>query len=262
MPNACDYSMARPDPEALVAAGFVGVVRYTFDGTLPGKGITPGEYSSLRKAGLHVTLVCESGPQPAMRGTAGGLADARESEATAATLMWDGQPYDGAIYYVAEDPTRLGEQEWATVAAYFRAVKTVNPARTIGAYGSQALIQYLMTNGLADLGFQVGPWSTDTTGMHLCQQIGAVPAQFIGQIDLDVVLQDNWGQSPQPTGGTTLSDISDAAAEKVADLVILKMRQEFQPGQELFGRTEQADLAAQKEEEAPSVPAPTPPAAT
>lgn len=207
MPNACDYSESRPNPVELLAAGIVGAVRYTFDGTMPGKGITQTEYNGLRQAGMQVALVCETGSQPALRGASGGTQDAEQSEAVCNALMWEDEPYNGVIYYVAEDPNMLPQSDWPIVVEYFTAVKAVNPKRLLGAYGSQALVQSLQRLGLVTYGWEVGPWSTDTAGMHLCQQIGNVPAQFAGQIDLDVILQSDWGSVPRPvipTPPTTL----------------------------------------------------------
>lgn len=197
MPNICDYSVARPDPNHLAAFGIGGVVRYCVDGSGPaGKAIAKAEYDALLAAGLEVALVMEVCPQPAMRGPAGGTADAIAAEQAAKAI---GYPPDAVIYYVAEDPTRLGQQEWPTVVGYFKAVKALNPARKLGAYGSQQLVAYLQQQGLVTFGWMVGPWSSVVDGMHLSQELTAPPAPFVGQIDIDVVLQPDWGQAPRPT---------------------------------------------------------------
>lgn len=195
--SACDYSWSRPDPQALRDAGFHGVIRYATDGTSPaGKAITADEYARLRAAGLQVTLVMERGTQPALGGGPAGIRDAQEANSAADAI---GYPKDCAIYYVAEDPNKLPQNQWPIVMAYFDGVASVQ-GRPIGAYGSQALLQYLMANRPSvKYAWQVAPWSSDTSGMHLCQQVGNVPAQFANQIDMDVILHEDWGQTPRPS---------------------------------------------------------------
>lgn len=229
MPNACDYSVARPAPAALAGAGIVGAVRYCIDGSGPaGKAITKAEYQALLAGGLHVALVQEVGPQPAMRGAAGGTADAKEAEAVVGAVG-----HTGAIYYVAEDPNVLPVTAWPTVVAYFQAVKAVNPQRKLGAYGSQALVAHLQQLGLVTYGWMVGPWSTVVSGMHLCQRVGGVPQQFTNQIDMDIVLQADWGQAtptpapapqPTPTGDTV---ITPADADVIAAAVNVNLQHDI-----------------------------------
>lgn len=189
--NICDYSFSRPNPAALKAAGIDGVIRYA---TGVGKGISRDEYNILVAAGLTVTLVQEGGNQPALGGFNAGVRDALVANAAGTAV---GYPADCTIFYVAEDPARLPDRDWPTVDAYFAGVASV-PGRPVGAYGGLRLVEHLMAAGRASKGWVVESWGGISPSVHLCQTLSGVPPQFRGQIDIDTVLQADYGQHPRP----------------------------------------------------------------
>lgn len=186
-----DYSFARPWP----LPGYVGVVRYILGA---GKGITKAEYDQLLSRGMSVTLVMETGTQPAMGGYGGGVTDARAAFAQADSIGW---PSDRPIYFVAEDPNPVAAASWATVAAYFAGLHQLVPVSRIGAYGSAALVDWLIATGKATFGWAVETWPGSPAGLHLRQMYNAVPgapSNLGGIVDPNECLQADWGQHPAP----------------------------------------------------------------
>jgi len=212
MPWVADYSLARPWP----LPGYSGVVRYILDGSMVGKGITKAEFDLLLSRGMSVALVMETGTQPALRGTPGGSADARAAFAAADAIGW---PANRPIYFVAEDPTRLSTAQWPTVAAYFAGVASVVPPARIGAYGSAALVDWLIGRGQATYGWAVQTWGLLTPRIHLQQMynpIPGAPSNLGGTVDPNQTLIADWGQHPAPaptaSGGTNLPASTDVVA--------------------------------------------------
>ena len=92
-----------------IKAHFSGIIRYVSDDAP--KNITPEEFNTAMSLGLSVTLVCEQGNQPAMRGAAGGQHDAAIANEQANNVGYDPS---ATIYYVAEDPNVLPPSSWPT----------------------------------------------------------------------------------------------------------------------------------------------------
>ena len=202
-----DFSLARPWP----LPGYCGVVRYILDGTMPGKGITKAEYDGYLAAGLSVTLVMETGSQPALRGFAGGQADARAAFAQAAAIGW---PADRPIYFVFEDPTRVAAAQWPALEQYAIGVASIVPVSRIGAYGSAALDDWLIQRGHASYGWAVETWGALTPRINLCQMYNPVPgapSNLGGSVDPNECLTADWGQTPAPatTAVPTSTEVDD-----------------------------------------------------
>lgn len=188
--SVCDFSSAVPSFPALKAAGIEGIITYCTRFNLSAALVTDA-----LNAGLTVTLVMEAGSQPALRGVIGGVYDAATANRAA-----DAAGYDKAavIYYVAEDPNRLLPSEWPVVDAYFQAVNKVG-GRPVGAYGGLLLVEHLISAGLATYGWVVSSWGGSSSMVHLQQEANqAPPAQFVGLIDMDTILQADYGHMPRP----------------------------------------------------------------
>lgn len=223
MTVVCDASAAVPDPLALKAANIDGIIHYATRFPLSAQEIT-----DTLAAGLSVTMVMESGSQPALGGYAAGANDARAANARASAVGYD---QDAWIYYVAEDPIRLDPSQWPTVDAYFAGVASVG-GRPVGAYGGLLLVQHLLDTRLATKGWVVRNWGGTNANVHLAQEMGGVPAQFANMIDIDTVLQADFGQMPRPSGDeVTPADVT---------LIQTMLRAECAPGGEVYGRIIQA----------------------
>lgn len=198
-----DYSFSRPDPRALKAAGYSGVLRYVCpdNPNTHGKIITRAEYDALRAAGLTVTLNFEwSTTREINGGYQGGVDDARVAEAQANAI---GYPSDEPIYFSCDTYSTP-----AQVGAYHQGVKAVC-RRPIGFYGGMGTGLSLMVAGLvsrlwvanaaswsgfsqwSDLRARVAPEA------HLIQHLDH-PLGFAGAIDHNEVLRPDFG------GGNTV----------------------------------------------------------
>lgn len=185
MTQVCDFSS--PQNLQVVRQHFSGIVRYVSDDAA--KNITKAEFDEALSLSLTVTLVCEQGAQPAMRGVPGGSHDWQIANQQADAVGYDPE---ATIYYVAEDPSRLPGADWATVEEYFRALQ----GRPRGAYGGLQLVTRLMTLGLATKGWVVSSWGGTSPLVHLEQLVGG--PTFGLSIDVDNVLQADYGQHPRP----------------------------------------------------------------
>lgn len=213
MTQVCDFSSPQ-NLTQLKNLGFAGIVRYVSD--YAPKNITPGEYLQAKQLGLTVTLVCEQGAQPAMRGPAGGVHDGTIANSQADSVGYDPK---ATIYFVAEDPSELPQSSWATVEQYFVAVNQ-NSKRPVGAYGSLGLVTHLMTLGLATKGWVVQTWGGTSPQVHLEQLVGANTHGLA--IDVDQVLQADYGQDPRPSGPVPDPPGGDMAVSPIVS---------FKPGQ-------------------------------
>jgi Domain of unknown function (DUF1906) len=188
--NVCDFS-APQDLAVIQSKSFAGIIRYVSDDTL--KNITAPEFKGAMFRKLTVTLVCEQGNQPAMRGVSGGVHDV-----AVANKIADAVGYDKAatIYYVAEDPNVLAMSAWPTVVSYFTAVNASSP-RPVGGYGGRKLLDHLRSQGLVTKTWAVQTWGGSSPEDALEQLVGA--NTFGLSIDVDSVLQADYGQHPRPT---------------------------------------------------------------
>ena len=187
MIRVCDFSS--PQNLSVVSAHFSGIIRYVSDYSF--KNITPAEFDEALRLGMTVTLVCEQGTQPALRGALGG-----QHDGVIANEQADAVGYDPAatIYYVAEDPSRVAPNSWPVVEEYFRALT----GRPRGAYGGLDLVTHLMSLGLATKGWVVETWGGISPFVHLEQLVGGDTYGLA--IDVDNVLAADYGQHPRPVG--------------------------------------------------------------
>lgn len=265
--SVCDLSSGRPGWANLKAATYPDGTSAHIDGVILyalNFGITAADVTGALGAGLTVTMVSEGPNEPALGGYQGG---ANRAIATNEAIDRMGYGRDCACYYVAEDPTRLPLYDWPIVEAYFNGINSIRSPRPVGAYGGLWLVDHLL-KGWATYGWVVETWGGVNSKMHLCQKLTGVPPQFAGQIDMDDVLQADYGQMPRPTitpppgDEVTPADLTAITAAVVAalpkpvppdpgaisDAVMLALRAQFSgPGHELFDRVTQAVIAAIKQ---------------
>lgn len=156
-----DFSSTKPDPIAVAAAGFVGVIGYFKPlqaGGVPNpKELTADYITRARAAGLAVATVFETTTDRAMSGAAGGTADAATARARAAAL---GYP-TSAVCFAAVDEDVVPAQ-FGTLTAYLQAFEAGwgGPA---GGYGELDLVEHL-----ADVAPSLYRWQTEAWSGHRC----------------------------------------------------------------------------------------------
>ena len=195
MTQVCDFSDQSVSIPAIKAAGFVGIISYA--SSYGGKNLSKSNLDEALSLGLEVGAVCEQGAQQAQN-----PANA-PGDAQAANNWLDSIGFGGhALYVVANDPSQVAPVTFPTVEEYFTAYKANSP-RVLGAYGERQLILDLMAKGLVVYGWGVETWGGGA-GLHLEQMVNNVDTHGLS-IDVDTVLQDDWGQypnpNPPPTGG-------------------------------------------------------------
>ncbi len=202
MSQVLDYSFARPDPAAIKAAGYVGVLRYVaplgrqsgnaFGGADDSaKVIFAAEYNALRSAGLQVALNWEWYAARAKEGAAAGTADAQEALRQANTLN-----YRGCIYFSVDYDAPESDQP--AINAYFEAAAQVIGLARLGAYAGYWPLKRLFDAGLISFGWQTLAWSGgNREGRAHLYQNGATA--FNNGADVNDVLKADW------TGGAVVA---------------------------------------------------------
>jgi hypothetical protein len=145
-----DYSYARPSTSELRKFGAVGVLRYLTRSS-SAKRLTAAEVSVLRHDGFWVGVVFEDGAARATEGTRAGKDDAVFAAGQATAL---GLPPDCPVFFAVDsdvDPVR--------VLPYFRGIDDIGLGRPVGVYGSQRVVDSVMSAGLAEYGWQTVAWS-------------------------------------------------------------------------------------------------------
>lgn len=207
--TACDFSDQQIDI-AEVIAHFDGAISYASDDLA--KNWTQGNYAAVLAGKKAAGVVCEQGSQPALRGAAGGTHDAQISNAQANAL---GHDPTATIFYVAEDPNPVPSADWPTVRAYFEAV-AAEGGRPVGGYGGWATLNMLHAAGLIQKGWMVQTWNSGAPNplpswIVLMQMVNPPINTYGLPVDVDNVLQADWGQSPRPApvvqGGQMITPI-------------------------------------------------------
>lgn len=146
MATAVDYSFARPEPAALVHAGYSIVWRY-LGGPRDGRALQPPERDRLHGAGLRIALVhqanavsAEASIKRPLTGWAGGLEDSGLGNRYADAL---GAPAWLPIF----TPVDVGygfpsPADYDAIRAYFAAHLATSP-RPVGAYGPYPVLEML-----------------------------------------------------------------------------------------------------------------------
>lgn len=199
---ALDYSTSRPTAADVLAAGYVGVIRYIgFPSNR--KCLTADEYADMTRAGVGVALVFERSIGDALQGRAAGQAAARLAYRHARQL---GYPIDQRPVYYACDTDVVGVAQMAAVMEYLRGAGDVHGgSERVGVYGEYDVVEQAADAGVATWRWQTRAWSGGrlSARAQLRQEIGTV---FVGGVacDRNTILATDWGQTgaePAPAPG-------------------------------------------------------------
>jgi Rv2525c-like, glycoside hydrolase-like domain len=182
-----DYAYGTPDLGRLKAAGVTFVCRYL--GGDPGKDLTRAEAELLSHAGFDLVTVFESSAQGALRGSAGGYADAKVA---VSELHRIGAPH--APVYLACD-WDVQPSQMPAVRAYFKGATQCLGHNRAGVYGGYAVVHELMSLDNVKYGWQTYAWSQGRWSPHaqLRQVQNGVKLAGV-ECDLDRALAADFGQ--------------------------------------------------------------------
>lgn len=184
-----DYASARPDLDALRAAG-VFVARYVcaIFGT---KVITKEEADDIKAHNLGLVLVYEQYEHRPEEGRAAGHADALValSQARAA-----GFPEDRPIYFAVDFDARPIHQP--SIDEYLRGAAEVLGLPRVGVYGGINLIDRCWASKTATWFWQTGAWSYHKESIHAnFVQMTDLNGTIMGgeKVDINETRQADWG---------------------------------------------------------------------
>lgn len=197
-----DYSWARPDLGALVAAGKSFVCRYLSGSRSGGKDLSPPERDAILAAGLAIILVWETdGRTGPLSGSGNGDAAAAIAEA-----QWLGAPTGTCIYFAVDFQAMAGDA--AALEAYARGVTAACHAAGYrsGIYGGLATEQY--EQALVDCLWQTYAWSSGNwfAGATMRQYANGVTLAG-GDVDLDQAMTADYGQWGAQTRAATINSM-------------------------------------------------------
>lgn len=231
MPYALDYSAGRPTAAQVLAAGYVGVIRY-IGFPARAKCITRAEYADMTNNGVPVALVYENQAGDMLGGNPAGRAAANLARAHATDI---GFPAGEPIYYACDTDIIFGAARWAALAAagalglvehlrsipltvsqmaavldYLRgAVSVEGSVALVGVYGEYDVMEQAAAAGVARYFWQTRAWSggRTSTRAQVRQEIGTYTVGGIA-CDRNTILAPDWGQT-----GTGIGDQPMSAAE-------------------------------------------------
>jgi hypothetical protein len=191
--HGLDYAWTHPAPAAIKAAKFGFAARYlSHDAS---KALTAAEARALHAAGILIVVVWEDAAQAALRGHAGGAADATEANRQAAVCGLGGIP----IYFAADWDSTPAQQ--AAINAYLDgAASVIGHART-GLYGGYWPLSRARAAGKASRFWGTVAWSGSnwqTAGWQPDIMQGAQVNVGGVTVDLDTSLSIDFGQWPRP----------------------------------------------------------------
>lgn len=211
MAQVIDYSWARPAPQAIAAAGYIGAIRYLRG---RGKSIDRAELDALHAHGLAVGFVEETTASRAAAGFDAGRADAVAANQVGDALgVPDWVPIRYAVDFDASGPQVQPYFEGALSAA----------GRPVSSYGSYRVTEHLANEGLTVLPWQCAAWSGTGQGSGGTRQGRRLSAhaclfQLVGYVlgdtsDANDVLAADWGgwhpNTPQSAPGAPTTSQED-----------------------------------------------------
>lgn len=157
----CSFGHARMTPDAVHAAGAVGVILYAGCGD-SSKNTTRAEVQALLDVGLQVGLVIENGPQDMSEGRGLGIQYGTNLYTAAQALGYD---RDDCVLFTAADWDVTTAQE-AQVEQFMAGFNEVIPVP--GIYGDRDALDYCATHGHAEVFWQADAmaWSGGHTSTH------------------------------------------------------------------------------------------------
>jgi len=196
----CDFAWNKPDPTAVHAAGYVGVIGYLSPDTT-GKNLAPTDATAYRAAGLDVLLVWETTANRALDGSNAGALDAQAALAQARAI---GYPTDHPLFANVGDFVAM-MSDIPVIAAYYTAFASTCAAsgQKAGGYGTGFIIDQLAQRGalgvwwqnaIDDAGF---PGSDVSPAANIYQRVTPTLSIPGADYDEDVVVKP-WAD-PAPT---------------------------------------------------------------
>ena len=210
MATVIDFSASFPNAAAIKAAGHAGVVAYISPPRAPwmkAKPLTKAKVDEYKAAGLKIAVVWQYGgadSPDAMRGAAGGTADAQAAQKQLTAIGLAGHP----VYFAVDFDITLSQ--WNNTAVqYFKAAGGVLGRHRVGIYGHSRVVHWAMEDQVVAtvvpgrvLGWVTKSWSAGATGSDystLYQGTHNVPGPDGVQIDINTVRHTEWGWRPIPT---------------------------------------------------------------
>jgi hypothetical protein len=189
-----DYASARPDLDALRAAG-VFVARYvcTVVGT---KTITKKEADDIRAHGLGLVLVYEQYEKRPLEGRVAGSQDAIVALAQSIAA---GFPKDRPIYFAVDFDARPADQP--AIDEYLRGAAEILGLARVGVYGGINLIDRCFASGTAKWFWQTGAWSYHKESVHAnFVQMTVLNGTIVGgvKVDINETRKEDWGAAFMP----------------------------------------------------------------
>jgi len=192
LPDACDFSSARPTIAQLNGAGIKAVGRYlTGSG---GKATTATEVASYVAGGIVVWFVYENLATDAQGGNAGGIAAATAAQVNLSAVIGTPATANQPIYFAVDENV-----DPSAVVGYFVGINRVLPQSRVGVYGDGTILNFLGGVGLAN-------WFWQSSSSSYPGNATTIPAAHIQQLvsaplpgtDGDQLLQGDIGQFPRP----------------------------------------------------------------
>jgi hypothetical protein len=146
-----DYAWTHPPAAALKAAGFTFAARYLSHD--PSKNLSFAEAGLLRREGLDVVVVWESGAQDARRGRDGGIQDAVNAREQANSCGLTAVP----VYFAVDYDAPPGDQD--AINAYLDGAASVIGRDRVGVYGGYWPLSRARAAGKATYFWGTVAWS-------------------------------------------------------------------------------------------------------
>lgn len=199
-----DFSSRFPTGKDLKADGVGGVVLYLSPARadwMKGKDPSKAVIDDYKRNGIEMAFVWQYGKlkPDVMRGTEGGLLDARAADAKLKSLGLDGYP----VFFAVDFDINL--DQWnSTAVNYFRAVGSVLGENRVGIYGHSRVVHWAMEDNVVAsvgpgrvLGWVTRSWSNGETGADyavLYQRVHDTVSPVLGlSVDINDPLHEYWG---------------------------------------------------------------------
>jgi hypothetical protein len=215
-----DYAWAHVPPAAVKAAGFGFVARYLSHD--PSKNLTKLEAFSLISLGVAIVLVWEDAAQGALRGHAGGVADALAADSQARACGLPG----AFIYFAADWDTLTGQQP--LINDYLDGCATVIGRSRTGLYGGYWPCSRARASGKASKFWGTVAWSGRNWDPRVNPNVwtpdvmqGATVRVDGVSVDLDTggATGPDFGQWPRPKPGSEAFGMADFTEAQLTAIV-------------------------------------------
>lgn len=201
---SCDYSLARPSPAAIKAAGYVAVWRYLSPNP-NAKNLSVSEANALHAAGLGIGLIWETFADRALSGEAGGTADGTAAVAQAKALG----AASGCPLLANLGDFKATLAQIPAIQAYYHAFRRVPGfAYQAGGYATRFIIDQLVAHAATGLWWQNAmddagvPGSVVSPNAGVYQRVTPTVPHPVAGVDEDVTVNGAyvhwWMPTPPP----------------------------------------------------------------